>query len=224
MQISFKKDSRLVQIHFTFIAYNDLAEGSEGKQMRKRSPIVPFEICIPSAVDPPYWHTDKRDGGKRAEGKARQFMPWVLIIAAVMIITPILMRLPDSGFDPLLSPADDKKQAQTDKGGDIPWKQNGRDYGMVLLDIRTRQTALAFHVPAQGVYVLAVAKKSMADISGVQPGDHITLLNGEAVNSAEELTVSLGRLADGDTAELTVLRGLDKITLTLVLDFDREQL
>lgn len=192
--------------------------------MCKRAPKAPFDICIPSAVDPPEWGTGKRDGEKTAGGRIRRFMHWVLAIAMVTFITWGLMHLPDSKFDPLLSPADTKQQTQPEKRGSAHWKQNGNNMGMVLLDIRTRQAALAFHVPAAGVYVLAVAKQSPADISGVQPGDHITGLNGVAVSSAEDLTAELGKLAAGDKAELTVLRGFEKVTLTLEMDSDREQL
>jgi hypothetical protein len=223
-QNSFRQVSGHVQIHFTFFRYNDAAEGSEGITMRKRAPIAPFDICIPSAVDSPDWGMGKKDGERPAGGKTRRIIPWVLTIAAVVILAWGLTHLQDSGPDPLLFKADTVKHAQPEKNGAIPWKQNGKNMGMVLLDIRTRQAALAFHVPAPGVYVLAVTKSSTADISGVQPGDHITGLNGEAVNSAEELTAALGGLAYGDTAELTVLRGLNHVTLTLEADPDREQL
>jgi hypothetical protein len=224
MQISFKQVSRLVQIHFTFFAYNDLAEGSEVKPMRKRAPIAPFDICIPSAIHPPDWETDQMAGGKPAGGRVRRFMPWAITISAVVLLTWVLMHYKGPGFDSVLSPADVNRQTQPENSGTVPWKRNGNDFGMVLLDIPTRQAALAFHVPATGVYVLAVAKSSPADLSGVQPGDHITGLNGDAVISAEELTAALGVLTDGDTAELTVLRGLEKVTLTLEMDSDREQL
>lgn len=220
----FKQDSRLVQIHFTFIAYNDLAEGSEVKPMGKRAPIAPFDICIPSAVNPPDWETDKGNGGKPAGERVRRIMPRVLKIAMVALIAWTLTHMPNSGVNLLLSPVDTRKQTQSEKDNAIPWKQNGKDFGMVLLDISTRQAALAFHVPVAGVYVLAVARQSPADLSGVQPGDHITGLNGEAVSSSQKLAEALGKLEDGDTAELTVLRGLNKVTLTLEMDSDLRQL
>jgi S1-C subfamily serine protease len=151
-------------------------------------------------------------------------MPWVFAISAVMLLSWGLMHIQGLGLDALNSPADVNHQSRPGKGRTIPWKQGGNNMGMVLLDIPTRQAALAFHVPATGVYVLAVAKSSPADLSGVLPGDLIEGLNGVAVNSAEKLTTALGGLTDGDTAELTVLRGLNRITLTLEMDSNREQL
>ncbi len=192
--------------------------------MRKRARIAPFDICIPSAVHPPDWAADKNTGRKPAGGMIRRIMPWAFMISAVVLLSWGYIHFKGPRFDLLLSPADVNQQTRSEKSGTVPWKRSGNDLGMVLLDIPTRQAALAFHVPATGVYVLAVTKQSPADLSGVQPGDHITGLNGDAVSSAEELTKALGKLTDGDTAELTVLRGLSRITLKLEMDSNREQL
>lgn len=192
--------------------------------MRKRARIAPFEICIPSAIHLPDWESEKMAWGKPAGGRIRRFIPWVLTISFVVLLSWGLMHIKGPEYDPVLSPAEVDRQKQPENSGTVPWKRNGNDFGMVLLDIPTRQAALAFHVPAPGVYVLAVAKQSPADLSGVQPGDHITKLNGVAVNRAEELAQALGKLKDGDTAELTVLRGLNNVTLTLEADSGQEQL
>jgi membrane-associated protease RseP (regulator of RpoE activity) len=191
--------------------------------MRKRAPAVPLDICIPSAVILPEWGTDKKKRAKTAEGMIRRFRPWALTITLVIFLTWGIMSLPDSLFG-MLSEADSNKQQQTIKNSSAFWKQTGKDFGMVLLDIQTRQAALSFHVPVTGVYVLSVLQSSLADLSGVQPGDHITGLNGDAINSAEELITMLGKLTDGDTAELTILRGLDQITLNLDMSSIKEQL
>jgi membrane-associated protease RseP (regulator of RpoE activity) len=191
--------------------------------MRKRAPAVPFDICIPSAVILPEWGTDKRKRAKTAEGMIRRFRPWALTITVVIFLTWGIMNLPDSLFD-LFTEADAKKQTQTEKNNTVSWRQNGNDIGMVLLDIQTRQAALSFHVPVTGVYVLSVLQSSPADLSGVQPGDHITGLNDDAINTAEELITMLGKLTGGDTAELTILRGLDQITLKLDMSSIKEQL
>ncbi len=95
---------------------------------------------------------------------------------------------------------------------------------MVLLDIPTRQAALAFHVPGTGVYVLAVVNGSPADIAGAQPGDRIAGVGGVAIHGTEELSAAFGALKSGETVELSILRGMDKLTLTLEAQADTEQL
>jgi membrane-associated protease RseP (regulator of RpoE activity) len=192
--------------------------------MRKHVPIAPFDICIPSAIHSPDWRTDKRYVEKPAGGRIGRIMPWAFTIFAVVLLSWGIMYFNGSGPDPLFSPIDVNRQVRPKNSGTVPWKRSGNDFGMVLLDIPTRQAALAFHVPEPGVYVLKVAKQSIANLSGVQPGDHITGLDGDTVNSVEQLTAALGKLSDGDTAELTVLRGLDRVTLTLEMDSGREQL
>ncbi len=192
--------------------------------MRKHARIASFDICIPSAVHPPDWKTDNNSGRKPAGRMIRRIIPWAFMFSILVLLSISLMHLKGPGLDTLLSPMNENQQTWPEKSGTVPWKRNGSDFGMVLLDIPTQQAALAFHVPATGVYVLAVAKQSPADLSGVQPGDHITGMNGDAVSSAEDLAIALGKLTDEDMAELTVLRGLNRITLTLEMDSNQEQL
>ena len=154
----------------------------------------------------------------------RRLIPWVFAIAAVFLLLFWIMRLPGNGPDTTLLPAGAGNEAKQEKSMSVPWEREGNDLGMVLLDIPTRQAALAFHVPAPGVYVLAVLKSSPAGLAGVHPGDHIAGLNGKAVNSAEELTAALGMLGDGETFEISVRRGQERLTLTLVMEAALQQL
>ncbi len=153
-----------------------------------------------------------------------RIMPWVFTIAAVLLLSLGIMRLSRPGPDAMLSPAEGNNKARPENNKAAQWERDESDLGMVLLDISTRQAALAFHVPAPGVYVLSVARLSPADLAGIQPGDHIAALNGAQVLSAEELTTALGRMKDGDTAELVIRRGQERLTLTLKIEAATERL
>ncbi len=154
----------------------------------------------------------------------RRLAPWVLAVAMISFAALGMIRLYSSGIDPILSTADEKRKARQEECGHAPWGLNGNDLGMVLLDIPTRQAALAFHVPEPGVYVLAVNRNSPAGLAGMQPGDRIAGLNGTAVISEEDLTSALEPLKNGDTVEMTVKRGLNRITVTLDMGEGKEQL
>lgn len=58
----------------------------------------------------------------------------------------------------------------------------------------------------QGV-VTQVEEGSAAQKAGIQPGDQITKLDGENVDSFQELTEKIGAFEPGETATVTVLRG-----------------
>ena len=60
--------------------------------------------------------------------------------------------------------------------------------------------------PAGGVFITAVAKQSPAALAGLQPGDVITHLDEEYIDSPATLVLMLTRLPIGDTVTLTVLR------------------
>ena len=135
------------------------------------------------------------------------------IAAMLVLLSLALIYFFGPGFH--FTPEDAKEQAQLAENRPSPWKREGNDMGMVLLDIPTRQAALAFHVPRPGVYVLAVVKDSPADLAGAKPGDHIAGVGSADVSGAEELTDAFDSLKEGETLELTVLRGMEWLTITL---------
>ena len=135
------------------------------------------------------------------------------IVALAVLLFLGWMRLYGLGLN--FYPEDMRWQTQPEESKASPWKREGNDMGMVLLDIPTRQAALAFHVPVPGVYVLSVTKNSPADLAGVMPGDHIAGVNGISIDEAAELTAALGSPKAGETVELTILRGRERLTLTL---------
>ncbi|HET6440415.1 MAG TPA: Do family serine endopeptidase [Anaeromyxobacter sp.] len=61
----------------------------------------------------------------------------------------------------------------------------------------------------KGALVQAVVPKSPAEKAGLKPGDLITQLNGKAVDSSGTLTRAVALVAPGQTANLTVQRGVE---------------
>ena len=82
-----------------------------------------------------------------------------------------------------------------------PAGRNSVGYGLVLLDEDER------------VYVLAVSEQSTADMSGLEPGDYITGVNGQAVTSMEALDELL--IGSPKAPELTIVRRRQELSLTL---------
>lgn len=70
----------------------------------------------------------------------------------------------------------------------------------------------------EGAYVNDVAEDSAAEKAGLQTGDTITALNGEAVAGSSELTSMLRQYHAGDTATLTVSRDGQEEDLVVVFD------
>lgn len=69
-----------------------------------------------------------------------------------------------------------------------------------------------------GAYVNSVNAGSAAEKAGLREGDIITALNGEKVAGVSELTSMLKKYHAGETAELTVTRGGQELTLSVTFD------
>lgn len=82
-----------------------------------------------------------------------------------------------------------------------PAGRNSVGYGLVLLNEDER------------VYVLAVSEQSPADLSGLEPGDYITRVNGEPVGTMEALDELL--IGSPKAPELTIVRRRQELSLTL---------
>lgn len=68
-----------------------------------------------------------------------------------------------------------------------------------------------------GIEVLTVGKGSPADDAGVRGGDTITAVDGDPVDSVDELLQALGQAGSRSTVALTVERGSDELTLEATL-------
>ena len=79
-----------------------------------------------------------------------------------------------------------------------------------------------YGVPA-GAYVATVEEGGPAAQAGVQVGDVITALNGDAVTTQQELTSLKSRYQPGDTVTLTVDRDGESLELDVVLGTTPEE-
>jgi serine protease Do len=70
----------------------------------------------------------------------------------------------------------------------------------------------------EGAYVKTVNEGSAAEKAGLQPGDIITALDGKTVSGSSELTSMVRQYHAGDTAEITVSRDGEEVTLTITFD------
>jgi S1-C subfamily serine protease len=76
----------------------------------------------------------------------------------------------------------------------------------------------AAHAGEQGIIVAAAVEDGPAAAAGLERGDILLELNGEAVNNYSDLLNALDGLEPGDEVELLVLHGDDERRLTATLD------
>ncbi|HBI85325.1 MAG TPA: peptidase S1 [Ruminococcus sp.] len=80
----------------------------------------------------------------------------------------------------------------------------------------TEEISQAYGLPI-GVYVQSVVKGSAADLAGIKVGDIIIAINDKAISDYDELNSEKDQYKAGDTITLTVTRGDQDLTFTLVL-------
>lgn len=68
-----------------------------------------------------------------------------------------------------------------------------------------------------GVYVGEIVKGGAAEKADIKVGDLITRIDGQRVKSVDELITLLGKYNFGDEIEVTILRGVDVVTTTVIL-------
>ena len=69
----------------------------------------------------------------------------------------------------------------------------------------------------------SVTEGSAADNAGLEVGDIITAVDEQEITSSSELRSARRAYRAGDSAELTVYRNGDYITLTIVFDEEKQQ-
>jgi S1-C subfamily serine protease len=72
-------------------------------------------------------------------------------------------------------------------------------------------------VPSQGALVEQVVSGTPAHSAGIQPGDVITSLDGNPINSWDDLTIALRSHQPGDRVGLGIYRGSSQLTITVTL-------
>jgi serine protease DegQ len=82
----------------------------------------------------------------------------------------------------------------------------------------TPQIAEQFDVQAErGVIVLGVVERSAAEAAGVRTGDVIVSLDGDPLETVEDLLATLRRRSPGDTVDLRILRDGEELTVQATL-------
>ena len=99
--------------------------------------------------------------------------------------------------------------------------ENGYVRGKAYMGINTKSysaaTAEYYNWP-MGAYVYAVVEGSCAESAGIQAGDIITAVNGNAVESVSDLQTVLKGYAAGQEAEITLYRSGSTLTVPIVFD------
>ena len=80
------------------------------------------------------------------------------------------------------------------------------------------ESAAASYNMVVGAYVNGVTEGSAAEEAGILVGDIITAVDGEKVESSSDLTAIVRTHYAGDSAEITVWRGGEEVTLTIVFE------
>ncbi|MEJ7586315.1 MAG: trypsin-like peptidase domain-containing protein [Ferruginibacter sp.] len=68
-----------------------------------------------------------------------------------------------------------------------------------------------------GIFVLDVAKQSAAADAGIQKGDFVSRINGEAVNTGTEMVEKISVMRPGDRVQVSFLRNGSEKTVTVTL-------
>ncbi len=86
------------------------------------------------------------------------------------------------------------------------------------VQITSVSTEAQYYGIAAGAYVSYVAPDGAADAAGLQSGDIITAIDGTVVDSSSALTAAITAYRAGDTAQLSVTRDNQQITLSITFD------
>ena len=88
--------------------------------------------------------------------------------------------------------------------------------GLTAQDDTRPFLGITFDPADSGVVVTSIVPDSAAATAGLENGDIITAINGEAV-SADDLAAAIGELSAGDNVTLDVVRGDETLTLDALL-------
>jgi serine protease Do len=95
----------------------------------------------------------------------------------------------------------------------------GKAYmGISVMTINS--SAASYYNLTEGAYVVTVEPGSCADTAGLKAGDIITALDDTRIQSQDALTTAKKKYKAHDTAELTVYRAGETLTLAITFDED----
>ena len=94
----------------------------------------------------------------------------------------------------------------------------GKAYMGVWLDERYNSMVAQYYGMPLGAYINGVDKGAAAEKAGLQSGDIITKVGDQTIESSSELRAAIRQYSAEDSAELTVYRAGESMTLTIVFD------
>ncbi len=94
----------------------------------------------------------------------------------------------------------------------------GKAYMGVRLDERYNSVYAQYYNMPLGAYVYSVDSGSAAEKAGLQAGDIITRLGENEINSYTDLKAAVRGYSAGDTAEITLFRAGESLTLSITFD------
>ena len=94
----------------------------------------------------------------------------------------------------------------------------GKAYMGVRLDERYNSMYAQYYNMPLGAYVYSVDSGSAAETAGLQAGDIITKLGDSEISSYSDLKAAVRGYSAGDTAEITLYRAGESITLSITFD------
>ncbi len=92
------------------------------------------------------------------------------------------------------------------------------DLGMELIDINSLELMFIYGTYDFGCSIYSVYEGSNAERAGFREYDIITAVNGESVESAEDVEYIINEMKVGDEVTFTVMRGRGEIDLTMELE------
>lgn len=94
----------------------------------------------------------------------------------------------------------------------------GKAYMGIKLDDRYNSMYSQYYGMPIGAYVDSVDSGSCAEAAGIRAGDIITELGGEEITGYSDLKKAVRQFSAGDTAELTLYRAGESLSLSIVFD------
>lgn len=95
--------------------------------------------------------------------------------------------------------------------------------GVQLVDVTDEYKEELGVGKTNGAFASEVFLGSPAMKGGLRPGDFITELNGHEVKTTDQLVREVGQIKAGDSAEFTVMRGKNKVSLTVKIEERSEE-
>jgi Do/DeqQ family serine protease len=89
--------------------------------------------------------------------------------------------------------------------------------GVGIRDVSATAGSLNSGAPGTGVEVTMLEPKSPASLAGLQSGDIVTAIDGQPVNSADELRTRIADMGGSTTVTLTVRRGTESLDVPVTL-------